>query len=590
MPSTVTKQTLPQSPTSLVTHLYRAAGIAAAVGLLVWFTIPVFSGHYNEGFQTITVMNAETIVEGRVHGVDMIYGLVNKFFLNSRFGLSVVLAGLLKLGLGAVDGFRIVQFLSLIGLIAANAAILVRRYGVHPVFACLPALLFPGLFETAWFPNDNLLSAALSSTALLLFWTRPTLLATAASALLLGLAITCRTDAVLLAPAFLVLMWLEVPTWPARISRALVAAPIVAGVPLLVYAAFGLHFLDILSLTHRAGVAWARHDPVSHLLHPALKGFSMPGLLLAAIGAVTIIQRRQWREIMLCLAVPLVYAAAYGLMLTEVRYLLPLTPFFGILLVVGMRAVLAATGRWRTAGRAALVVTGLLCFVPPVAPPLHALWFLTTDNDMTRPWMGRFWSPMLAMWWNGKLEQGYEVAAAAVPAAAEPGGLGVVVSTRWTPDHAVELILREDGFTGSRATTPASCSEIGEVFTRGNNRVLHLRLHIPLIPTERSLVTWEALGAPCLHDLGKTATDRVLVVGQTLISDPVEGLYAPGVTPMHIPALDINPWARFIAGKSYGYFVATAPIAAIPLMLKVPETEKEEVGAEWAVNHRVILN
>lgn len=586
----VTKQTSPQNRTLPVTHILHAAGIAAVVGLLAWFTIPVFAGHYNEGFQTVTVMNAETIVEGHVHGADIIYPLVDKFFLNSRFGLSVVLAGLLKLGFGAVNGFRLIQLLSLAGLVAANAAILVRRYGVHPVLACLPALLFPGLFETAWFPNDNLLSAALSSTALLLFWTRPTLLATAASALLLGLAIACRTDAVLLAPAFLVLMWFELPTWPQRISRALVAGPIVAAVPILVYAAFGLHFLDILPLTRQAGIAWDRHDSVTHLLHPALKGFSMPGLLLAVVGAVTVIQRRQWREIMLCLAVPLAYAGAYGLMLTEVRYLLPLTPFFGILLIAGLRAVLAATGRRGTAGRAALAVTGLLCFVPPVAPPVHALWFLTTDNDMTRPWMGRFWSPALAMWWNGKLKQGYDVAVAAVPAAAEPGGLGIVVSTRWTPDHAVELILREDGFAGSRVTTPASCSEIGEMFTRGNARVLHLRLHIPLIPKERSLVTWEALGAPCLRDLGKTATDRVLVVGQMLMSDPVEGLFAPGVTPMHIPALDISPWARFIAGKSYGYFVATAPVAAIPLMLKVPETEKEEVGAEWAVDHRAVLN
>jgi len=586
----VVQQASPQNRTPSVTRLYHAAGIAAVVGLLVWFTIPVFAGHYNEGFQTDTVLNAETIVEGHAHGADIIYGLVNKFFLNSRFGLSVVLAGLLKLGFSAVNGFRIVQFLSLIGLVAANAAILVRRYGVHPVYACLPALLFPGLFETAWFPNDNLLSAALSSTALLLFWTRPTLLVTAASALLLGLAIACRTDAVLLAPAFLVLMWFELPTWPQRISRGLVAAPIVAAVPLLVYAAFGLHFLDILSLTHRAGIAWDRHDPVTHLLHPPLKGFSMPGLLLAAVGVVTIIQRRQWREIMLCLAVPLVYAAAYGLMLTEVRYLLPLTPFFGILLVIGARAVLAATGRWRMLGRAALVVTGLLCFLPPVAPPVHALWFLTTDNDMTRPWVGRFWSPALGMWWNGKLKQGYDVAVAAVPAAAEPGGLGVVVSTRWTPDKAVDLILREDGFTGSRVTTPASCSEIGEVFTRGNGRVLHLRLHIPLFPKERSLVTWEALGAPCLHDLGKVPSDRVLVVGQTLISDPPVGLSLPGVTPMYIPALDINRWARFIAGKSYGYFVATTEIMDIPWLLKAPETEKEEVGAEWAVDHRAELN
>ena len=82
----------------------------------------------------------------------------------------------------------------------------------------------------------------------------------------------------------------------------------------------------------------------------------------------------------------------------------------------------------------------------------------------------------------------------------------------------------------------------------------------------------------------------MLVVGQTLISDPPVGLSLPGVTPMHIPALDINPWARFIAGKSYSYFVATAEITDIPWLLKEPATEKEEVGAEWAVDHRAVLD
>ncbi len=426
----------------------RAIAGVAVLATLVWFTVPVFAGHYNEGFQNLIVMNAGAILHGGADHVDLLYKLVNDFFLASRLGLSLVMAGLLKLGIPAVTGFRLVMLVSLVVLVGANAAILVRHYRVPLVFACVPALLFPGLFESAWFFNDNVLSAALSSTALALFWSRRTLPATAGCAVLWGLAITCRTDAVLLAPAFLVLMWFELPGWGVRVRHALLAAPIVAAVPLLIYAALGLNFLDILPLTHRATVAWARNDPVSHVFHPLLKGIAYPGMVLMAAGAISVIVRRQWREILFCLGVPLVYAAAYGLLLTEVRYLLPLAPSFAILMVEGARAMLAAAPRRRTIGLTVLGLAFLTCFAPPVGLPLHSLYFLSTDDDMPRPSVGRFWSPVLSLWWNHTLEAGFEATGVALEAAAKPGGLGVVVSTRWTPDHSVELLLREHGFTG----------------------------------------------------------------------------------------------------------------------------------------------
>ncbi len=565
---------------------WHTVAIAAVLATLAWFTLPVFVGHYNEGFQHVIVTNAHAILGGDFRGTDILYGLVNDFFLVSRFGVSLLMAGLLKLGLPAVDGFRLIMLASLIVLVGANAAILVRRYNVHPVLACLPALLFPGLFESAWFFNDNVLSAALSSAALAVFWSRLTLPATAVSAVLWGLAIACRTDAVLLAPAFALLMWFELPDWRTRIRHALVAGPIVAAVPLLLFAAFGLNFLDILPLTKRSIIAWERKDPFSHVLHPPLKAFAPPGMLALALGAVAVVVRRQWREIMLCLAVPLLYAAAYGIMLTEVRYLLPLAPFFAILMVEGARALLHATGRMRTLGIAAFAVALAACFLPPVMLPHQRLYFLSTDNDMPRPSIGRFWSPVLSMWWNGKLGAGYDAMTDAVLAAAKPGGLGVVVSTRWTPDKIVDLVMRANGFTGQRAATPASCSEIGEVFTRGDDRLLHLRAHIPLLPTERAAITWRLLGAPCVRDLGMAPSDRVLIAGQMLLMERPPGLSAPGVVPLYVPELDINPWARFIAGKSYAYYVATAPLAEVPALLAPPLDERERVGAETAIEAR----
>ncbi len=578
-----------RAPAPAFAGLLRLAAMAAVLGCLAWFTVPVLAGHYNEGFQELIVLDAEAILHGGTDRVDLLYPLVNDFFLASRFGVSLVMAGLLGIGLPAVTAFRLLMLASLAGLVGASATILVRHYRVHPVFALLPALLFPGLFESAWFFNDNVLSAALSSIALALVWSSRSLLRTAASALLWGLAITCRTDAVLLAPAFLTLMLFGLPTWTMRLKHAVVAAPLVAAVPLLTFAAFGLNFLHILPLTHRAQVAWDRHDPISHVFHPVLKAFAYPGMVAIAAGVASIILRRQWREILLCLAVPLIYALAYGMMLVEVRYLLPLTPFFFILMAEGAHAAAQAAPRVRAAGLALFGLALLTCFGPPVLLPVHALWFLSSDDDMPRPTIGRFWSPAIGLWWNHKLEQGFNATAAALEDAARPGGLGVVVSTRWTPDHSVELLLEEHGFTGVRATTPASCAEIGEVFTRGQDRLLHLRVHIPLIPTERASVTWQALGAPCLQDLGKVASDRVLVVGQMTTIDPLPGEDTPGLHLIYLPTLDINRWASKVAGKSYSPVVMTAPIAQLPNLMVQPTTEAFRMKAQWAVAHRDLV-
>ena len=376
------------------------------------------------------------------------------------------MAGLLKLGLSPVTAFRLVMLVSLIVLVGANATILVRRYRVHPVFACLPALLFPGTFESAWFFNDNVLSAALSSAALALVWTRRSLAATAICAVLWGMAIACRTDAVLLAPAFVLLMWFELPLWRDRLRHALVAAPLVAATPLLIYGVFGLNFLDILALTHRATVAWARKDQISHLFHPLLKGFAPPGMVAMAIGAVTVLVRRQWREIMLCLVVPA--AVRRRLRPADDRGALPAAADAVLRHPDGggrARPRCAPRSRWRSAGIAVFAVTFLVCFGPPILLPLHSLWFLSTDDDMPRPTVGRFWSPVLSMWWNHKLAEGYDAAAVAVAAAAKPRWAGrgryhaLDAGPHGGADPARRRLRRQPrDHPGPRATRSARCS------------------------------------------------------------------------------------------------------------------------------------
>ncbi len=571
---------------------------AIVLATTAWFVLPALNGAYTEGFQATLVMDAQALLQGRHDGIDPLYRLDNDFFFSTRLGVSAVLAGLIWLGLSGAAAFRLIMLAMLLALLAANAAILVRRYGVRPALACVPALLLPGLFESAWFFNDNVLSAGLSSAALALAWSRPKLAATAAAAALWGLAVACRTDAVLLAPAFVALLWFGQPTWPQRLRHAAVAIPIAVAVPILVYASLGFDILDVIGLTRRATAAWDRTDPLRRVAYPFLKGISLPGDILLAAGAWAVVAQRQWREIVLCLAVPALYGLAYGRMLTEVRYLLPLSPFLGVLMVEGARAIRRARPARRRLGAGAFAIALLLCFVPPVLVPPHALAFLSTDHDMPRPSVGRFWSPVLGMWWDRTLQDGEGAiasaleAAAAASAASPSGNPGIVVSTYWTPDRMVDLILRGHGFipvpqAASADTLPSSCHEIGELFERGPERMLHLRPHIPMLPTQHEPVTWRALGEPCLRALGVPPQEKLLVAGWMQMNAPPPGFNAVGTQSLYVPSLGLRWWSgRSIAAETYAYDVALAPEAAIAGLLTPVKDDAEEQAGMAAILHR----
>ena len=590
-------------PAARVAYAGLLAGIAV---LLAWFTLPALGSTYNEGFQTSIVMNAYAILHGGLADVDPLHGLNNDFLFYTRLGVSIALAGLIKLGLPAAAAFRLLMLASLALLVAANAGLLAWRYRIHPLLACVPLLLFPGLFESAWFFNDNVLSAALSSTALLLFWSRLSLPATAGAAALWGLAVACRSDAALIAPAFAILGWFVLPTWRARLRHALVAGPVAVAIPVLIYAGFGLNILDILPLTGRATELWARKETWAHTLQPFLKGFALPGLLVLVAGAVAVLRRRRRLEALLCLVVPLLYVAAYGRMLSEVRYLLPLTPFFGILMIEGWNGIQAASPSARRAAGGAFALALFTCVLPPSVPgrPLH---FMAADHDMPRPALGRIWSPVLGMWWNRTLDEGATALAGALEtsiaqAASQPGRTVLVVSTEWSPDRMIDLILWEHGFTLNQSAAPAACRTIAETFTQKGSqgavlgsvqggpwdsvqnagvRVVHLRPHIPMIPTERAAVNWEVLGVPCLQALGTDKAAHVLVAGWTGLLEPPVGLEAPGVVPLLLPSLDITRLARPLAAQRYSYYVAEAPLAAIPLLLE-PAIDASELEAARA--------
>ena len=144
-------------------------------------------------------------------------------------------------------------------------------------------------------------------------------------------------------------------------------------------------------------------------------------------------------------------------------------------------------------------------------------------------------------------------------------------------------------------TVPAACADIGESWTRDDGaRVLHLRAHIPMLPTEREAVTWRSLGEPCLRALGVADTAPVLVAGIKVLQDPMPGETAtgdplPGVTIRWAAGPDLPPAARAASGHSRVPFVAVVQAGAVASVLHDREPLDAPGAAEWALAHRDLL-
>ena len=542
---------------------------------LAWFAFPVFLGTYTEGFEATIGINAKEMFGGLLQDVDLLYPFNGRFFLLTRLSTAIFLGVLdVVTGLPNVFVFRILMGLSLALLVGSIVYILRRFYGVRPTYGVLVCLLFPPIFESAYFFNDNVMAAGFSTLALAVFWAGCSLPTTAVAAGVLGLAVTARPDAAFVAPAFAVLLWFELPDWRTRLRHALLAAPVIALVPIVVYAALGLSYFDLFRVVPRAILLWDRHNGLQGLLQHAVYALSPPGMLACLLGVRSFLYRRKWREVCLCLLVPLVYVMAYGRSLYELRYLLPIAPFLAIAMAEGGRVVLRSRGLPRAA-----MALALLSLVGP--PGLNApAWRLGIDADGPRPIVGRAWSPLLWAQWLGQLNEGVAALQGAIAQDTGSGGTLVIVSTGWNPDRLVDLLLLEQGFVPLRGAAPETCPDIAEVCTRDAVRVVHIRTHIPFTPYQREAISWRAGGLPCLRSMGLEGASALLV--RWVLPGAKLPTLPPGkeATTVYAPA-EQPGWLWADPGMHRRtYTVTRVPVLVIGSYLPMPRVALEQQAAE----------
>ena len=473
--------------------MQRKGAVWLAVAVVsAWLLHPILTSAHVEGFSASIVSLALHINTGQIADYDRLHPANLEYFTLSRIGIVSWMSMLTgPLGISGEWAMRATTWIGFAAL-ATSSFVLTRRWANASSLASVVALLLiPGLAESSFFYNDTIFAAALGVTALAVISTSPSAALAAASGVLFGAAIVARLDAILLAPAVVLIGYHQHGLGRTFWSRALVFTIAVLVPVVLVPAALGANILDVVAVTRHAIVLWDAFRPTQHARELSLF-LGIPAAILMALGCLALVRRRDYMRLLLLVGVPALFnVISFGKIL-QARQLLPLTPFLAALLILGWQHVSSAMpGRDATALKRTVIAVCCLVWVSPMV--------VVRVSDGPRAPYGRLWTPILWRRWQGAANADHAAIRALVgnPRADST----VFVTDTWDGDRYLHLALQETGYhLVETSGTVDPCSKTAEVFARGDRRMLHIRLHQPFLPNWRALAasrldTW---GMPCL--------------------------------------------------------------------------------------------
>lgn len=421
----------------------RAALAVLGLAVTLWLASPILSaGHLEEITANLRIL-AISANRGDVAGADNLSPLVDQFHYVTRLGVVWLLQAIDRLfGETGDAGFHALLAASWLIVCAASIAIARRwsRVGVPAITAAI--VLTPGIFETAFFFNDNMISAAfaLGALALVSRWNQSFVYALAGAAL--AFAILCRTDAAVVAPLLAGFCWLNNPRPRNLATRA--AAALAGG--LLVFGAAFVSTGVLPTDSFPLAKVFALRTSLAERILVAICFVGMPTLLLLLVGAedrgappLGSNDARKWRVVFWLYPI-LIFFLAIATLASQARYVYPLlTPFIAIQAGAALERIAAGLFRsdregWRA--RAVAVAIGLVLIAPPM---------LLTVRDGPRVATGRLWSPLLwSRWQAAQIRSMQRVRAVVDEIDAAP--TTVVLSGHYNDEYFLKLRLLEDGY------------------------------------------------------------------------------------------------------------------------------------------------
>jgi len=465
--------------------------VAAA---FVWALSPLLHPVNVEGFSAAIAGLGERLAQGDLARYDQLHPFNVEFFALSKFGAVLDVALLHRaFGIDGAAALKIVIVTSEIALLAATALLARRWSGAPPLTVAVALLLIPGLFENSFFLSDNPPAAALAAFAFLCWSGALSPVRAALGGALLGLAALTRSDTVLLAAAAPLLFYEQ--TRDARRCLMLLAAAALGGAATWCggLALFGASIIDVLRVGGHAVALWAR--PAQFDVQQVLLFFGLPGLVLAGAGVVEAHRRRLDLRLAMLVAPLLAVALVVGPRLWQSRQLLTLAPFIATLVALGLHSVVQAPSRLLRTCMIALVALTML------APQKAAL------DEGPRALFGWLYSPWRWADWQARTRTDVAVLDQTI-AGARDGTLALATDD-WSVDRAAHQQLTQAGFAlAPLRDGPAACAEIAEIFSRGETRIAHIRIHQPFVPEAHLLdrARFETLALPCLDALAPSQT------------------------------------------------------------------------------------
>lgn len=471
----------------------------------IYLLYPALTPVHIEGFTASIVSIAMHLRDGDISAYDRLHGANLEFFVLSRLGTNVFVEFLLRaFSLSAEHALRLMMWIGGV-MLAIGSFPLVRRWADSRTGAALVVtslLLLPGISDSTFFYNDNVISAGLAVVALAVAAASPKLLQWGIAGALFGLGVTARFDVVLLAVAFPLIAFEQNRSVQALVRRGLVFAVVAAIVILGIDAAYGTNPLEVLSASRYAVFLWHRDLALNIHLKQILYFVSLPGAMLIVLGIWQLLSRRQYLLLALLAGVPLFFNLVLIGKVWQARQLLPFTPFLAALAVRGIQYVFRdLKGTVATFARIAIVSVTLLIVLFPHKPD-HL-------DDGPRALLGRIWQPAAWRQWqrrvSGNLNDLRKFYASLGAPSPHPTA---VLTDEWNADRYTHMALQEDGYTVVPiAPVYPACASIAELFQRGDRRILHVRMHEPFLeyPEMFQAERLNSYVAPCLADVQPSA-------------------------------------------------------------------------------------
>lgn len=460
-------------------------GIVLFSALTVWMLWPAFTSVHIEAFSAALESMAIMIARHGNVGLaltDQAYPTYVEYLFMSRSGLVDALQLAMKILGGTGDlGFRMLMIISMVVFVGSSISI-VRRWNNVPTVLLLAALLLiPGLADIAFYFSDNLPSAALAmlSLACLPREKQSELMWIVVGALFAG-AVLIRFDAVLIAPALAIGMWIRKPKFDQIAARAVCLTIGLGAVLVLAQILTPYRLADAFQITKLFLNIHESAQDANRLREVRVGFFGYAAPVLIAIGIVRNWRTADWRWRALWIILPALFYVAVIPKALETRM------FF----LLGAPALILHTGtgitsildQWRSTGISSFSKT--LAWGTRIASAfaLAAILFAPvalTLRDGPRSPVGRIWMPLIWHEWQNSVTKGMDDLDKTIESI-QPNETILAISTYWNSDDYFRLRLLQHGY--DIVPTSSLKPEYGnatEEFKKDNRIVLHLRSKDP---------------------------------------------------------------------------------------------------------------